>query len=46
MFKFCFCIIKWSYFERQEANLAVECGQFDEKFNEFVVKIKHFIAKG
>jgi hypothetical protein len=40
MFKFCFWIIKWSYFERKEANFA------DEKFNEFVAKIKHFIAKG
>ena len=46
MFKFCFWIIKWSYFERKETNFAVECGQFDEKFNEFAAKIRHFIAKG
>jgi len=46
MFKFCFWIIKWRYFERKEANFAVECGQFDEKFNEFAAKLRHFIAKG
>ena len=46
MFKFCFWTIKWNYFGRKKANFAVECGQFDEKFNEFVAKIKHFLAKG
>ena len=46
MFEFCFWIIKWNYFERKKANFAVECGQFDEKFNEFVAKIQHFLAKG
>ena len=46
MFKFCFWKIKWNHFERKKANFAVECGQFDEKFNEFVAKIKHFLAKG
>ena len=46
MFKFCFWIIKWKYIERKKANFAIECGQFDEKFNEFVAKIKHFLAKG
>ena len=45
-FKFCFWIIKWIYFERKKANIAVECGQFDEKFNEFEAEIKHFLAKG
>ena len=46
MFKFCFWIIKWNYFERKKANFAIECGQFDEKFNEFEAEIKHFLAKG
>ena len=46
MDKFCFWIIKWNYFKRKKANFAVESGQFDEKFNEFVAKIKHSLAKG
>ena len=33
-------------FGRKNANFAVECKQFDEKFNEFVAKIQHFLAKG
>ena len=33
-------------FERKKASFAVECGQFDEKINEFIAKIKHFVAKG
>ena len=46
MFKFCIWIIKWNYFEQKKANLAVECGEFDENFNEFIAKIKHFLDKG
>ena len=46
MFKFCFWIKIWNYFERKKANFAVECGQFEKKFKEFVAKIKHFLAKG
>ena len=33
------------HFERKKVNFAAECGQFDEKFNEFVAKIQHFLAK-
>ena len=32
--------------DEKKANFAVECGPFDEKFNEFVAKIQHFLAKG
>ena len=46
MFKFCFWITKWNYFEQKKANFIFECGQFDENFNEFVAQINHFLAKG
>ncbi len=45
MSKFCFWIIERNYFKRKKANFAVECGLFDEKFNEFVAKIKNFLLK-
>lgn len=42
MFKFCFLIIKWNYFERKDTNFEIECRHFDlteswaagRKFNE------------
>jgi hypothetical protein len=46
MFKSCFWILKWNYFEPKKANFTVEGGQSDEKLNEFAAKIKHFIANG